>query len=252
MNQSEIKEMSKLIDICHANLNNSEECLSYLSKRGIGAESVKKWKLGFFPQNTSILTKYVSADFLHRSMITSPSGYSDFANHYFLIFPIQNEYKDSIAIIGRTLLDDSQRSLLGLSKYKNSRYKKAQALYGLEHARSHILQKKNVFVVEGNFDVITMDAHGIHNVVGICGAAFSRHHLHRLARYTDKITFILDNDDGGKESMKRIYKKFSNRGLKLRFCHLPEGVKDVDEYFNEGEGTVKSFFQDIKLFIPNW
>lgn len=252
MNQAEIKEMNNLINICHANLNNSEECLSYLSKRGIGAESIEKYKLGFFPQNTSVLTKYVSADFLQTNMITSPSGYSDFANHHFLVFPIQNEYKDAIAIIGRTLLDDSQRSLLGLSKYKNSRYKKTQALYGLGHARSHILAKKNVFVVEGNFDVIAMDANGIHNVVGICGVAFSRNHLHRLARYTDKITFILDNDDGGRESMQKIYKKFSNRGLKLRFCRLPDGVKDVDEYFNERGGTMKSFFQDIKLFIPNW
>lgn len=252
MNQKNTKEMGALIDICHANLKNSETCLSYLNKRGISVESIEKYKLGFFPQNTGILKRYVSTDFLERSLILSPSGYSDFANRYFLVFPIQTEYKEPIAIIGRTLLDDTQRSLLGLSKYKNSKYKKSTVLYGLEHARSHILRKNNVFVVEGNFDVITMDANGIHNTVAICGAAFSRHHLHKLARYTDTITFILDSDDGGNASMDRIYKKFESRGVKLKFARLPEGIKDVDEYFNQ-EGKDKStFFKDLKSFIPLW
>lgn len=252
MNQEKIKEMDTLINICHANLKRSEKCMSYLSGRGISSESIEKYKLGFFPQNASLLTKYVSSDFLHRSMISNPSGYSDFSNRYFLIFPIQNEYKEPVAIIGRTLLDETQRSLLGLSKYKNSSYKKSRALYGLEYARPHILKSKNVYVVEGNFDVITMDANNIHNVVGICGAAFSRHHFYKLARYTDKITFLLDSDDGGQVSMERIYKKFANRGVKLRFSYLPEGSKDVDEYFNKRGGTMKSFFEEIKLFIPSW
>lgn len=250
MNHAE--EMNKLIDICHANLKNSKRCLDYLSDRGITLESIQKYKIGYFPQNTTMLNKYVSSEFLQSNMIVSLSGYSDFSNHYFLIIPIRNEYKEPVAIIGRTLLDKNERSLLGLSKYKNSSYKKSQSLFGLEFARSHILKKKNVFVVEGNFDVITMDANNINNVVGICGAAFSRNHLHRLARYTDRITFILDNDDGGQQAVQSIYKKFSNRGIKLRFCHLPDGVKDVDEYFNEKGGDRKSFFKDLKMFIPNW
>jgi DNA primase len=252
MNQENFKEMSTLINICHANLKNSEKCLSYLNGRGISTESIDKYKLGFFPQNTSMLTKYVSSDFLQRTMITNISGYSDFSNRYYLIFPIQNEYKEPVAIIGRTLLDETQRSLLGLSKYKNSSYKKSKALYGLEFARPHILRKKHVFVVEGNFDVITMDANGVSNSVAICGAAFSKTHFHKLARYTDKIIFILDSDDGGRLSMERIYKKFANRGVKLRFYNLPDGVKDVDEYFNGNGGTMESFFKDIKRFIPNW
>lgn len=252
MKQQYLSEMKKLIDICHSNLKNSKECLNYLYDRGVSDEVIGKYKIGFFPQNTNTLSKYVSPEFMRKASVMNYSGYSPFADRYFLILPIHNEYREPIAIIGRTLLDEHQRSLLGLSKYKNSSYKKSKNLYNLENARSAILKKQNCFVVEGNFDAITVASNGIPNVVGICGAAFSRHHLYKLARYTDKITFLLDRDDGGKIAMQRISKKFANKGMKLRFYNLPEGVKDVDDYFNKAGGTRESLLREIKPFIPTW
>ena len=243
--------MAKLISICHQNLKNSKICQAYLQYRNISPESIKKYQIGFFPQNISILKEHVSERFLQDTLIANINNYSNFSKYYFLVFPIFDEYKNPLAIMGRTLLKEKDRKALSLSKYYNSSFSKAKTLYGLETCRSNIMKNNDVYVVEGNFDVISMDSAGIQNVVGICGAQFSKYHLVKLARYTDKITFLLDNDDAGKMSMERIYKKFSNRGLKLRFYHLPPGVKDVDEYFKKHSGTKQTFIKDIEAYIPS-
>lgn len=245
-------ELAKLVTICHSNLQNSEDCLRYLKdKRGLSEDFISKYKIGYFPQNISRLKNYVSPSVLQKINIIDYSETSRFSEFFYLIFPIYSEYGEVIGIGGRTLLEEKQRSILGLPKYKNSSFKKSNFLYGLNNSRSAILKEQNVYVVEGYFDHISSDANGIKNSVAICGTAFSKNHLLKLARYTDKITFILDRDDGGTNSMKRICSKYSNQGIKLRFMHLPEGCKDVDEFFSKG-GTKDSFLNKLETYIPNW
>jgi DNA primase len=245
-------ELKKLVKICQDNLKNSEECANYLkNKRGLADEAIIKYGLGYFPQNTSKLTRFVSPSVMQKLNIIDYSETSRFSEFFYLIFPIYSEYGDPVGIGGRTLLPDTQRSVLELPKYKNSSFKKANFLYGLNNSRASLLKEQNAFVVEGYFDHIALDSNGIKNSVAICGTAFSKNHFLKLARYTSKITFILDRDDGGQNSMKRIATKYSNNGIKLRFLLLPKGCKDVDEYFANG-GTQKSFLSDLEPYIPNW
>lgn len=253
MNQDNVSvELGKLISICHTNLKNSDECVNYLSNiRGISDDVVSKYKIGYFPQSVSKLNKFVSSTLLQKLNIIDYSDSSRFSEFFYLIFPIFSEYGEAVGIGGRTLLNQDERAALDLPKYKNSSFKKANYLYGLNNSRSSILKEQNAYVVEGYFDHIALDAHGIKNSVAICGTAFSKNHMLKLARYTSKITFILDRDAGGENSMKRIYSKFSNQGLKLRFMLLPDGFKDADEYFAKG-GDKDSFLNSLEVYIPNW
>jgi DNA primase len=245
-------ELGKLINICHTNLKNSNECIEYLHEtRGLSQDTISKYKIGYFPRSVSKLNKFVSSSVLQKLNITDYSESSRFSEFFYLIFPIFSEYGEPVGIGGRTLLDESQRAALEIPKYKNSSFKKANYLYGLNNSRPYILKEQNVYVVEGYFDHIALDSNGIKNSVAICGTAFSKNHMLKLARYTSKITFILDRDDGGQSSMKRIYSKYSNLGIKLRFLLLPEGYKDADEYFSKG-GTKDSFLEGLEVYIPNW
>lgn len=245
-------ELDKLIKICHSNLKNSNQCMEYLfEKRGLNEELVSKYKIGYFPRNASKLNQFVSASVLQKLNILDYSETSRFSEFFYLIFPVHSEYGDPVGIGGRTLLEGDERTVLGLPKYKNSSFKKANYLFGLNHARSAILKEQNVYVAEGYFDHISLDLNGIKNSVAICGTAFSKNHFLKLARYTSKITFVLDRDDGGENSMKRIYSKYSNQGIKLRFLLLPKDCKDVDEYFAQG-GTKDSFINKLETYIPNW
>jgi DNA primase len=250
MNQTE--ELNGLIDICHFNLKKSKKCLKYLVReRLLTKDCIKQYKIGFFPQNPSVLTKYISEDLLNRLNILNYSKGSDFSNYFFLIFPIYSEYGDPVGISGRTLLEDTDRGILGIPKYKNSSYKKANILYGLNHAKKYILESNNVYISEGYFDQIAMTKNDILNSVAICGTAFSQNHFLKIIRYTKKITFILDSDEAGLKSVQRIYSKYINRGIKLRFLRVPSSYKDIDEYFADPLKNKVTFINDFKQIIPD-
>lgn len=231
-NEQDTEFFNILADICYSNLKNSKECISYLKDRNFTDDSIDKFKIGYFPQNLSQVKKYIPETFLHKYNLVLKDGYCDFASRYYLIFPIHNEYGDVEALMGRTLLSEDNRKNIGISKYKNSSYKKSQNLYGLNVAKQNILKANNVYIVEGNFDVIKMHQSGIKNSIGICGTAFSRNHLIKIAKYTDRISFIMDNDDAGVKSAERICKLFEHKGINLRFLKLPSEYKDIDEYLN--------------------
>ncbi len=245
------EELDKLFSICSVNLKNSKPCLDYLSKRGFSDEFIKKNKIGYFPQNIRALTKYVDEESLIRLGVICPGNWSKFCNNYSMVFPIHDEYNEPVGIAGRTLASESERSTLGLSKYENSKYKKSKILYGLNNSRGHILKNNNVYVVEGYFDHISMDMNGIRNSVAICGTAFSNNHFIKLLRYTDTITFLLDNDDAGRKSMENIFYKYSGKGANLQFKKLPEGYKDIDQFFFDGK-TRQMFENSIEDFLMGW
>jgi|TARA_R110001583_G_scaffold16234_28_gene66384 DNA primase len=243
-------ELGKLISICHSNLKNSKDCISYLRDRGLDGRTLKKYKIGYFPRNIKILEKHISSDFMGGKNISDYSSNSDFSNYFFLIFPIYSEYGDAVGISGRTLLEESERQAIGIPKYKNSSYKKSSILFGLNDSRDSIVDSGNVYIVEGYFDQIAMDMAGIKNSVAICGTAFSQNHFVKLARYSDKITFILDADDAGRNASYNIYNKFLNKGIKMRFLQIPDGYKDIDEYFSNKENSIYTFKRDFKQIVP--
>jgi DNA primase len=247
------EELKKLVEICHSNLKNSKQCLQYLKKeRGLKDSDIEKYQLGYFPQSVNTLLKHVSPQTLNACNIVDVLGFSRFKDYYYLVFPIFSEHGDVVGISGRSMIDDSERKILGLAKYQNSSYRKANILYGLNFSYSHILEKRNVFVVEGYFDYISMDKNGIKNTVAICGTAFSRNHLVKLSRYTDRITFILDSDSAGQQSMASIYKKFSGLDVSLGFYSLEDGSKDVDEYFLKEGKSAKTLKQDLAKMLVGW
>ena len=243
------KDLGVLSNICHSNVRNSKACLKYLVKdRGLSKSSIIDNKIGFFPQNISVLLEYVSEDVLNKLSILNYAKDSDFSNYFYLIFPIFSEYGEPVGISGRTLMNDAERAVIGIPKYKNSSYKKANILYGLNKAKEACLNSSNAYVVEGYFDQIAMTQNGLKNSVAICGTSFSQSHFLKLARYTDKITFILDSDDAGVKSAERIYSKYLNKGLEIKFLRVPDGYKDVDEYFRSHNGD--SFLNDFEEIVP--
>ena len=243
-------ELQKLIDICHQNLKNTYDAKKYIiGERGISKEMCLKYKLGFFPRNISKLCQYVSREFLEKAGLIDYDGLSEYSDHYPVVFPIYDEYGIPVGLSCRSLLSDDERRVLGIPKYKNTRYKKTMYLFGFNLAREHILLNQDVFVVEGNFDQVSMFSAGIKNTVASCGTAFGKTHLIKLSRYTDKITILFDGDDAGIKSSMKIYEKFVNNGLKLRFAKLPKIYKDPGDYFKTDVSgvsrTSSDFYKDL-------
>ena len=118
-------------------------------------------------------------------------------------------------------------------KYVNSPasdiYYKDRELYGIWQAKKAIAKEDNVFMVEGQADVIAMHQCGIENVVANSGTALSFHQIHMLHRFTSNITLIYDSDEAGIHAAMKGTDMLLSEGMNLKVLLLPEG-KDPDEF----------------------
>jgi len=240
-------ELEKLAEICHQNLKNSEDCLNYLKQRGMDQTDIEKYKIGFFPQNLNVLSKYVDFEILKHKKIIRVDDNSDYRDYNYLIIPIINEYKETVGICGRTLLSRDDMKLIGVAKYRNSSFKKKSNLFGLKDSLPHIIKSNRVWIVEGYFDQISMSKYGCKNSICLGGTAFSKDHFLKLLGICNRFNFIYDNDEAGMINSERVYKKFSKYNAKINFYKLKD-YKDIDEYL-QAKKTLKNLSEDVEPIL---
>jgi len=189
--------------------SNAKTALKYLAKRGIGSDIIKKYHIGVAPKTFTTLYDELRKDFsnevLEKSGLILKSekgGWIDrFRNR--VIIPIQNENGDFVAF-GARALEEGQTP-----KYLNSSdsliYNKSKILYGLYTAKDSIRKEDSVILMEGYFDVISSQAHGIENCVASCGTSLTAEHVKLLSRYTKsrKIYLSFDTDGAGQKATAR-------------------------------------------------
>ncbi len=257
--------------------SNSEIALDYLTKRGIGTDIIKKFHIGVAPKAYTTLydelRKDFSNDILEKSGLILKSekgGYIDrFRNR--VIIPIQNEMGEFVAFGARALEADQN------PKYINSSdsliYNKSKLLYGLYTAKDAIKKEDSVVLMEGYFDVISSQAHGIENCVASCGTSLTPDHVKLLSRYTKsrRIYLSFDTDSAGQKATERgaeiIKDVFKGLGdvrqfdesyvtsdndkyaCEIRVIAPPEG-KDPDEFVRSvGADAYKMYMEHAPLFI---
>ena len=256
---------------------NAEIATKYLTKRGIGTDIIKKFHIGVAPKSYSTLydelRKDFSNDVLEKAGLVLKSekgGYIDrFRNR--VIIPIQNENGEFVAFGARALEKDQN------PKYLNSSdsliYNKSKLLYGLYTAKDAIRKEDSVILMEGYFDVISSQAHGIENCVASCGTSLTADHVKLLSRYTKsrKIYLSFDTDGAGQKATSRgaeiIRDVFAGLGdikqfdesyvssdkdkyaCEIRVIAPPEG-KDPDEFVRSvGADAYKMYMENAPLFI---
>ena len=249
--------MLKIAESCHCLLNNFSEaqsCLDYLDSR-LSKESQSTFQFGFFPsnQNLNVLLDSVQDELIKYKLIYSRqisdslgprTIYLSYFENYPLMIPYRDVYGNVIALVGRTFLSEQERKQQGLSKYKNTVFKKSQHLFGLYENHQSITDNDSVYVVEGQFDVVKAYEIGFRNVVALGGSNMSSHQFALLLRYTNNIFLLLDNDDAGNKGRNNImhsYGKYAN----IQNFYLPN-YKDVDEYISN---TGVKCFEDIEWMI---
>jgi DNA primase len=126
-----------------------------------------------------------------------------------------------------------------LPKYLNSPetpvYHKSRTLYGLHAAKQTCRQTGSAFVVEGYFDLLALNCHGINNVVATLGTALSREHIRILKGYAGQVTLVFDSDEAGMKAAERSLPLFEEEKVDARIMRLPEG-EDPDSYVLEMGG----------------
>lgn len=149
------------------------------------------------------------------------SGYYDFF-HSRVLFPLYDQMGRMIGFNGRTTIADKAKV-----KYLNSKdsicYNKSSHLYGYFQNMRNIMSKELAYLVEGPTDVITMDAHGLNNVVCASGTAFTRHHATLLAQATPMVILCLDGDRAGQDATIKAVRTIMEQQLEVKVKLIPDG-----------------------------
>lgn len=212
-----------------------KEARDYLRKRGIQDEVIKEFGLGYALDGWRHLRDYfekagISLKLVNQSglLIPKANGGGSFYDRFRrrLIFPIEDVGGSVIAFGGRIIGD-------GEPKYLNTSespvYIKGRNLYGLNRTKEDIRKRGYAILVEGYFDLITLWASGIRNVIATLGTALTRDHVDLLRRYTSHVVAVFDPDEAGKKALTRSIELFLSGNMHAKCVVLPDGY-DPDQY----------------------
>ena len=187
----------------------SNKAMTYLKSREISDEIIEKYTLGWSPNKYDSLYNELKKEFkdeiLEKAGLILKSNNGKWIDRFKnrIIIPIQNENGDYIAF-GARAVDEGQNP-----KYLNSSdsliYNKSKTLFGLYTAKDTIKETDSVIIMEGYFDVISAQSHGVKNAVASCGTALTSDHVKMLSRYTKsrRIYLSFDTDSAGINATKR-------------------------------------------------
>lgn len=206
-----------------------EVARTYLQSRGINADTVKKFRLGFAKDgalSAAMAQRNISEDTLIelgllRRYDNRPKPVEVFRDR--LMFPITDRQGNVNAFGGRLLGR-------GEPKYLNSPetalFKKGRQLYGLAQARRAAFDSKHVIVTEGYMDVIALSQAGLPQTVAPLGTAITEEQLMILWKLVPTPTLALDGDRAGRAAANRAISRalpILKPGLSLKFAWLPDG-----------------------------
>lgn len=208
--------------------------LDYLENRKIKKNTIEKFQLGYAPSSWDSLKLFLKKKnfeeeemFDNGLLVKSEKGsyYDRFRGR--LMFPIKDSRSNVIGFSGRNL-DEKIKEAKYINTPETPIYHKRETLFGIDLAKDSIKEKKDVYVVEGEFDMIMPYQNGFTNFVAIKGTALTSEQLMLLKRYAEKLTLALDADVAGVESTKRGIEEAEKLDLEVRIVELPSG-KDPDE-----------------------
>ena len=210
----------------------------YLEKRGYNMEIIKRFGLGYSPSGGSDLWKAASnagidEHYLMEADLIKPgqhgAGYYDTFRGR-LMFPIFSPSNRVIGFAGRVLENEKTAKYINSSQTKV--YNKSEVVYGANIAKNEIRKHKEVILVEGYTDVITLNGHGVKNVVASSGTALTLKQMKILHRYGERIVMIYDADNAGQTAMKRGIDIALAEGMEVQLLELPAG-EDPDSFVKQ-------------------
>jgi len=233
------------------------EARAYLAKRGVSAEMIETFALGYAePSGQSLVRRLAQERFSPVDLDASGlvrkrddgSRYDSFRGR--LMFPIHDESGKVIAFGGRGMREEDQ------PKYLNSPetpiYRKTSVLYNLNRAKNGMRSSGRAVLVEGYMDVIGVYAAGIKEVVASCGTAFTEPQARKLHLHCDTVVINFDPDAAGADAAEtKVIPRLLDEGLHVRVLALNGGL-DPDEYVKQNGAEVYRVHLDSAAGYFHW
>ncbi|MDD5258691.1 MAG: DNA primase [bacterium] len=216
-------------------LSEAKIAQSYLQQRGLSAEVIKKFRIGYAPQSgdkflKAALSKGLNPEVLQKAGLVN---YNERYYDYFrgrVMYPICDA-KGKVVAFGARTLDDAKQP-----KYLNSAetplFSKSKLLYGLNLASNAIRKTGQVLLLEGYMDVIACHQFGLENSIASMGVALTPEQIELVKRYCGKIVIIYDSDQAGVAATLRGLDLLVDSGLEVKVA-VQTAAKDPDEFLHK-------------------
>ncbi len=220
---------------------------TYLENRGLDAEIVERFRLGWAPDRRGALKSFLAGEGVSEALAVEAGLLrrpEDGASYDFfrgrVIFPIADARGRVIGFGGRTLGD-------GQPKYINSPesdvFHKGRTLYNLAGARRAARDAGSAIVAEGYMDVIAFARAGMDQAVAPLGTALTEDQIGALWRLAAEPVLCLDGDAAGRRAALRAAERalpLLKPGLSLGFAFLPDGEDPDSLLTNVGAAAVRA------------
>ena len=223
--------------------NISKDAKAYLQKRKYDNIDIEKYSISFISKDEESFNKFcktneITKDDLQRLGFISSNGNMLFKNR--IMFPILS-FRNSIIAFGGRAIDDFG------PKYLNSSdsvlYKKNRNLYFTNEFITATKKRGYAFIVEGYFDVLSLNKLGYANSASPSGTALTYQQLESVSKYTSKILICFDNDEAGLKATERVLeiKNQISKQVEIHCLNLPTEYKDISDVFE----SKPELFDDI-------
>ena len=202
----------------------------YIKKRKLDNRTLKSFLIGYSGNFDELYRILIQKGFTEEEILASSLVNKKDDGKYIdrfrkrVMFPIQDTRNKVIAFGGR-VTDDSKPKYI--NSPENIVYSKGRHLFGLNVAKRGEL--KNIIIVEGYMDAISLYQRGITNVVASLGTALTEAQGRLLRRYSERVTIGYDSDGAGQAATLRGLEILQNIGCDVRILQI-SGAKDPDEY----------------------
>lgn len=197
-----------------------QESREYLLGRGLTKDTLAQFLL-FSVRDYQQADQHLKGKFsrgeLQRAGVLSEKGSLIFYKHK-IIIPFMSEGR--IVFLQGRRIDEGQPKYLHL-KRPVPMYN-TDVLEGLEKG-------SKVYVCEGVFDAMVLTQNG-YKAVAILGVNSFKPEDTELFKGFD-VVLCLDNDEAGERATKELAKMFLLKGQAVTSKRLPDGVKDISDYF---------------------
>lgn len=231
----------------------------YLRSRGYDADLVRKFKLGWAPDEWDALARHLSSGSNPKLLSDAGLGFVNRTGRLQdafrarVLFPIFDPSDKAVAIGGRVLPASGSAQAPAMPKYKNSQetaiYSKRRVLYGMNWAKKDVVASGEVIVCEGYTDVIGFFSVGLPRAVATCGTALGEEHFRMLRNFaTGRVVLAYDADSAGAEGASRVYTWERQHQVDVAVAALPVG-SDPGELARTDPDALRAAVADAKPFL---
>ena len=226
--------------------------MAFLTSRGFDAAAAQRFGCGYAPSGWDALTKHLLAagfsfDELEKAGLSRQGQRGPMDRfHRRLLWPIRDRGGEVVGFGARRLFDDDRIEAKYLNTSDTPVYRKTHVLFGLDLAKSEIVKRRQVVVVEGYTDVMAMHLAGVPTAVASCGTAFGAEHVGVIRRLIGddsfdlgEVIYTFDGDAAGQAAALKAFEGDQSFAAQTFVAIAPDGQDPCELRQSHGDTAVR-------------